>query len=54
MIEMKGLSADGDDVVQDEDNEREEAIGAAGWELTVVATPSMRERPDPTIARNGT
>jgi len=51
VIEMKGLSAHGDYVIQDEDNEREEAIRAEGWELTVVTPRSMRERPDATIAR---
>jgi hypothetical protein len=51
VIEMKGLSAHGDYVIHDEDNEREEAIRAAGWELTVVTPRSMRERPDATIVR---
>ena len=51
VIEMKGLSAHGDYVIQDEDNEREEAIRAAGWDLAVVTPRSMRERPDATIAR---
>lgn len=51
VIEMKGLSAHGDYVIQDEDNEREEAIRAAGWDLTVVTPRSMRDRPAATIAR---
>ncbi len=51
VIEMKGLSAHGDYVIQDDDNEREEAIRAAGWELAVVTPRSMRERPGAVIAR---
>jgi hypothetical protein len=51
VIEMKGLSAHGDYLIQDEDNERESAIRAAGWELDIVTPRSMRERPDATIAR---
>jgi hypothetical protein len=51
VIEMKGLSAHGDYVIQDEDNERESAIRAAGWELDTVTPRAMRERPGQTIAR---
>jgi hypothetical protein len=51
VIEMKGLSAHGDYLIQDEDNERESAIRAAGWELDTVTPRSMRERPEATIAR---
>ncbi len=50
-IEMKGLSAHGDYLIQDEDNEREAAIRAAGWDLEIVTPRSMRERPGPTIER---
>lgn len=51
VIEMKGLSAHGDYVIQDEDNERESLIRAAGWDLATVTPRSMRERPAHTIDR---
>lgn len=51
VIEMKGLSAHGDYLIQDEDNERESAIRAAGWQLDTVTPRSMRERPGATITR---
>jgi hypothetical protein len=51
VIELKGLSAHGDYLVQDDDNEREAAIRAAGWDLDIVTPRSMRERPDRTINR---
>ena len=51
VIEMKGLSAHGDYLIQDEDNERESDIRAAGWDLDTVTPRSMRERPDRTIDR---
>lgn len=51
VIEMKGLSAHGDYLIQDEDNERESLIRAAGWDLATVTPRSMRERPTATIAR---
>ena len=51
IIEMKGLSAHGDYLIQDEDVERESDIRAAGWELDVVTPRSLRERPDRTIRR---
>ena len=50
-IEVKGLSAHGDYVRQDDDNEREAAIRAAGWDLEIVTPRSMRERRAKTIAR---
>lgn len=51
VIEMKGLSAHGDYLIQDEDNERESAIREAGWDLETVTPRAMRERPDRTIDR---
>lgn len=51
VIEMKGLEAHGDYVIQDEDIEREADIRAAGWDLTAVSPRAMRERPVRTIAR---
>lgn len=51
VIEMKGLEAHGDYVIQDEDVEREADIRAADWDLTVVTPRAMRERPARTIAR---
>ena len=48
---MKGLSAHGDYLIQDEDNERESAIRAAGWDLDTVTPRAMRERPAATIER---
>lgn len=51
VIEMKGLSAHGDYMIQDADNEREADIRAAGWDLATVTPRSMRERPAQTIAR---
>jgi hypothetical protein len=51
VIEMKGLEAHGDYVIQDEDNEREEAIRAAGWDLATVTPRAVRERRARTIAR---
>jgi len=50
-IEMKGLEAHGDYVIQDEDVEREAAIRAAGWDLDCVTPRAMRERREKTIAR---
>ena len=51
VVEMKGLEAHGDYVIQDEDVERESAIRDAGWDLDSVTPRAMRERPDRTIAR---
>jgi hypothetical protein len=51
VIEMKGLSAHGDYVIQDDDVEREADIRAAGWALEVVTPRAMRERPERTITR---
>jgi hypothetical protein len=51
VIEMKGLLAHGDDLVQDEDNEREEAIRAAGWDVRNITPRAMRERPALTVDR---
>lgn len=51
LIEMKGLAAHGDYVIQDEDVEREGDIRAAGWELDSLTPRAMRERPARTIAR---
>jgi len=51
VIEMKGLEAHGDYVIQDQDHEREADIRAAGWDLTTVTPRAMRERPARTIAR---
>jgi hypothetical protein len=50
-IEMKGLLAHGDYMIQDDDNERESDIRAAGWGLATVTPRAMRERPAQTIAR---
>lgn len=51
VIEMKGLSAHGDYLIQDDDNERESAIRAAGWQLEVVTPRAVRERPGATVDR---
>ena len=51
VVEMKGLQAHGDYLIQDEDVERESAIRNAGWDLDSVTPRAMRERPDRTIAR---
>lgn len=51
LIEMKGLAAHGDYVIQDEDVEREGDIRAAGWELDSLTPRAMRDRPARTIAR---
>ena len=50
-IEMKGLAAHGDYVIQDEDVEREGDIRAAGWDLDSLTPRAMRERPTQTIRR---
>lgn len=51
VIEMKGLAAHGDYVIQDEDVERESAIRAAGWDLDCVTPRAVRERREKTMAR---
>lgn len=50
-IEMKGLEAHGNYLIQDEDVEREGDIRAAGWDLDSVTPRAMRERPKATVAR---
>lgn len=51
VVEMKGLAAHGNYVLQDEDAEREALIRAAGWDLEIVTPRSMRDRKERTTAR---
>lgn len=51
VIEMKGLAAHGNYMIQDEDVEREAAIRAAGWELDSLTPRAMRERRAATLRR---
>ena len=51
LIEMKGLSAHGDYVTQDEDVEREAELRAEGWEVEEVTPRAIRERPRQTVER---
>ena len=48
---MKGLEAHGNYFAQDEDNDREAMIRAAGYDLETVTPRSLRDRKDRTIRR---
>lgn len=51
VIEMKGLAAHGNYFAQDEDNDREAMIRAAGYDLDTVTPRSLRDRKARTIRR---
>ena len=51
VIEMLGLLAHGNYLVQDEDVERAAAIRAAGWDLAELTPRAIKERPKQTIER---